>query len=89
MKLFVLNRKPDVVTRRLQVTGLLRSAFAGREVIPESELTRKLSLFPVCKNRKEAKQILYFGVSQNLVKAIKKKKGVLFASNERNGLFKP
>lgn len=89
MNLFVLNRKPDALSQRLKVTSLLQHAFAGREVVPESELTRRLSLFPACKNRKEAKQILYFGVSQNLVKSIKKKKGVLFESNERNGLFKP
>ena len=89
MSLFRLNRKPDALAQRLQVTTLLQRAFAGKDVESERELTRRLSLFPACKNRREAKQILYFGVNQNLVRLVKKSKGVVFESNERNGLFKP
>jgi hypothetical protein len=88
MNLFALNRKPDVVAQRLQTTNLLRLAFNGKPLESERELTRRLSLFPACKNRKEAKQILYFGVTQNLVKVVKQRKGVSFESNDTNGLFK-
>jgi hypothetical protein len=86
--LFVLNRKPDTLSQRLQTTQFLKLAFNGKPVESERELTRRLSLFPVCKNKREAKQILSFGVKQNLVKVVRARKGVNFESNDTNGLFK-
>ena len=87
VNLFALNRKPDALTQRLRITNVLQNAFGRTRVQSESELLKKLSRFPVCKNKKESKQLLTFGVEQQLLIPVNKNRRRFFASNERNGVY--
>jgi len=87
LNLFALNRKPSAVNQRLRITSVLQNAFGRAPVQSEKELLEKLSHFPVCKNKREGKQLLSFGVEQRLLIPLSKNRRRFFESNERSGVY--
>jgi hypothetical protein len=87
MNLFRLNDNPGALTQRLQINSVIRNAFGRQRIQSESVLLERLSQFPICRNKREGKKLLDFGVQQRLLIPVSKNRRRFFASNARNGFY--